>query len=89
MEKRKVLVTISGTTGSGKTTISRLIEKALRDANVEHEYKDDPVYLIEERAVHKASHSDERVAEIASEHVTVEIRERQLARSAQSGPSTT
>ena len=80
MEKRNVMVKILGASGSGKTSISRIIEKALREANVDYEYKDQHYYQEMERESHKELICDEKLAELASEHFTVTLTEHQLAR---------
>jgi uridine kinase len=82
MDKKQVIVTIAGRAGAGKTTICRIIEEALKEANVIYWFNDEDEYQFSERNQINGKRSLEQAIEIASDHVEVVLQERQLNRSA-------
>ena len=81
MKKGKVIVTISGTTGSGKSLIAEAIERTLKGYNVEFSYDDaEHPYLKEERENTATRLNFDEVIKEMNDRVEVVIQERQLAR---------
>ena len=87
-EKGQVIVTVAAKAGAGKSVISRIIEEALKELNVEYKFDDSGFYEYQakEREQLKGQRTIDKVKEIASECVEVIIKEQSLVRDARIMP---
>lgn len=82
MKNSQVIVTIAGLSGAGKSTICRIIEEALKAANIEYGFNDEGEHQAIERNQINEVRSLEQAIEMASDHMEVVIQERALNRNA-------